>query len=109
MTDTTLLGHSNDPAHLIGGQGLSTNCHTTRQDPRMQVHQDPTTTVITWTTPSGLTYNTLPPPAHTPGLTHRQRNLRKQLLHPPPSTLATLEQHLTHHLITHLRTTQRRC
>ncbi|MGA9346835.1 MAG: DUF222 domain-containing protein [Nocardioidaceae bacterium] len=94
------------PTTQANGQGVSGNCHTTREDPRMHVHQDPTTTVITWTTPSGLTYNTLPPPAHTPGLTRRQRNLRKQLLHPPPSTL---EQHLTRELITHLRTTRRRC
>ncbi len=89
------------PTTLDNAQGLSKGCHTAREDPRMRVDRNRHTGVVTWTTPSGLVYHSLPPPPHASGLTRTQRNLRKLLLHPPPSRL---EQHLTRQLVSHLRT-----
>jgi hypothetical protein len=52
----------------------------------MKVRKDPDTGVTTWTTPSGLTYRSLPPPALGHGsLPSEQVKLRRMLLHPPES------------------------
>ncbi|MBA3311158.1 MAG: DUF222 domain-containing protein [Nocardioidaceae bacterium] len=79
-------------------QGLSKNCHTTREHPRMRVVPDADTSLITWRTPSGLTYRSLPPPALGPGsLKPAQVRLRHRLLHPPPSQQERqLLRYLTH-------------
>ena len=86
-------------------QGESENCHTTRDDPRMHVTRDHDTGVVTWTTPSGRVYRSLPPPAMVGG-SRRQRFLRGLLVHPPDSGL---EADLVRHTVTQLRTQQRRC
>jgi uncharacterized protein DUF222 len=92
---------------LHNGQGLSENCHITRDDPRMQVFRDDTTGVISWTTPSGLNYRTLPPPSLAPGsLSRSQVWNRHALLHPPNSQM---EQHTTRFIVTQLRHTRSRC
>ncbi len=73
---------------LHHGQGLSKNCHTTRDDPRMQVHRHPDTGVVTWTTPTGSTWRSLPPPSQAPGtLRPWQRRFRHRLIHPVPSRM----------------------
>ncbi len=70
------------------GHGTSTNCHTTREHPLMRLYHDQLTDVVTWRTPSGLTYHSLPPVAlGAGGATGRQRRHRSRLLHPPPSTM----------------------
>jgi hypothetical protein len=74
------------PTTFGNAQGLSTNCHTTREHPRMRVSREADTGVITWQTPSGLTYRSLAPPALGHGsLPAHQMRLRRQLLHPPES------------------------
>jgi hypothetical protein len=83
------------------GQGLSKNCHSTRDHPAMHVNKDRATGSVTWTTPSNRTYRSLPPPAAGPGgTTAREREYRRWILHPPPSAL---EQRLLHCLIEHER------
>jgi hypothetical protein len=74
------------PTSFGNSQGLSTNCHTTREHPAMKVTHDPDTGVVTWKTPSGLIYRSLPPPALGHGsLRLDQVELRRMLLHPPES------------------------
>lgn len=83
------------------GQGLSENCHTMREHPRMRVDGDTESGVVTWHTPSGLTYRSLPPPVLGAGsTTARQRRHRGWLLHPPRSHL---ERRLIKCLLTHQR------
>jgi len=85
----TALDHIQPYAHggpttPTNGQGLSQNCHTTRDHPHMTVSRDPHTHVVTWHTPTGLTHHNLPPPPLGPGsLTPQQIHHRHQLLHPP--------------------------
>ncbi len=68
------------------GQGLSTNCHTTREHPEMTVTKAADSAMITWRTPSGLTFRSLPPAALGAGsLTPEQITLRRLQLHPPKS------------------------
>ncbi len=86
-------------------QGVSKNCHTSRDDPRMHVRSDTETGVITWTTPTGRVHRTLPPPAIVGG-DRRQRLLRGLLVHPPDSRF---EVRLMRHTVSHLRTQHRRC
>ena len=74
------------PTTIDNAQGLSKNCHIGRGDPRMRVHRDSATGVVTWRTPSGLIHRNLPPPALGAGTgSPSQVRLRRQLLHPPPS------------------------
>jgi len=74
------------PTALANAQGLSKNCHVGRGDPRMRVHRDSATDVVTWKTPSGLVHRNLPPPALGSGTgSPSQVRLRRLLLHPPPS------------------------
>ena len=76
---------------LPNAQGLSVNCHRSKEHPQMRVSRDDTG-VVTWRTPSGLTWRTLPPPPLGPGsLTRAQIMLRHALRHPPDSAL---ERHL---------------
>jgi hypothetical protein len=92
---------------LPNGQGLSEGCHITRDDPRMQVRRDDTTGVISWNTPSGLDYRTLPPPSLAPGsITAFQRHLRHVLINPPSSKMET---HTIRFFVTQLRHTRSRC
>jgi len=74
------------PTTIDNAQGLSKNCHVGRGDPRMRVHRDSATGVVTWRTPSGLVHRNLPPPALGAGTSSAsQVRLRRLLLHPPPS------------------------
>jgi hypothetical protein len=69
---------------LADGQGIDRACHTSRDDPRMQVHRDPETGVTTWTTPIGLTWRTLPPRTLvTVRFPRGVRHFRHDLVHPP--------------------------
>jgi hypothetical protein len=85
----TTLDHIHPHAHggptaPTNAQGLSQNCHTTRDHPHMTVNRNPHTRVVTWHTPTGLTHKNLPPPPLGPGsLTPQQIHHRHQLLHPP--------------------------
>ena len=89
------------PTTLANDQGLSANCHHTRDHPEMRVTRDGDTGVITWRTPSGLTYRGLPPPALGHGsATRAQRLMRHLLLNPPPSAH---EQVLLRRLARHIR------
>jgi hypothetical protein len=86
---------------FTNSQGLSKACHTTRDHPAMHVTADPTSRMTTWTTPTGLTHHSLPPPTLGHGsLTPHQIRLRHWQTHPPPSTL---EQRAIHILINHHR------
>jgi hypothetical protein len=70
------------------GQGLSRNCHTSRDHPTLRVDEADANGVIIWTTPSNRTFRSLPPPAVGGGApTARQRRYRRWLLHPPSSFL----------------------
>jgi hypothetical protein len=97
-----LLEHAaGGPTSFGNGQGLSTNCHTTREHPQMEVRKDDETGVVTWTTPSGNTFRSLPPPALGHGsLNAAQRELRRMLLHPPDSIG---EQALLRTVVRHVR------
>jgi hypothetical protein len=67
-------------------QGLSKACHTTREHPAMRVTLDPESRKTTWTTPTGLTHISLPPPALGYGsLTPLQVQLRHWEAHAPDS------------------------
>ena len=92
---------------LDDGQGIDRACHTSRDDPRMQVQRRAATGVITWTTPSGLTWRALPPPNPIGGRTlQQQRRWRRQLLHPSESIC---EQHLVEVLAIELKHRHRQC
>jgi hypothetical protein len=94
------------PTTLANDQGLSANCHHTRDHPGMTVIRDPDTGVTSWHTPTGLTYRNLPPPALGHGsATPAQNQLRRLLLNPSPSRH---ERHLLTALTRHLRTPQPR-
>ncbi len=68
------------------GQGLSKNCHTSRDHPAMRVRYDSDTRTVVWTTPSNRVYRSLPPPALGPGAANAsRRQYRRWILHPPPS------------------------
>jgi hypothetical protein len=83
------------------GHGLSKNCHTTREHPRMRLERDDASGVVIWTTPSKRTYRSLPPPTLGPGATTaKERRYRRWLLRPPSSIL---ERRLIHGNITALR------
>ncbi|MBA2716634.1 MAG: DUF222 domain-containing protein [Propionibacteriales bacterium] len=70
------------------GQGLSENCHTMREHPRMRVDRDIETGVVTWQTPSGLEHRSLPPPTVGAGATTPvQRRYRNWLIDPPASAI----------------------
>ncbi len=93
------------PTTLHNGQGLSENCHISREDPRMRVTSDALTGVATWNTPSGLTYRNLPPPSLAPGsLSRTQVAMRHALVHPPDSQL---EVTLLRHVIDRVRFSER--
>lgn len=95
------------PTTSVNAEGLSENCHITRDDPRMQVYRDEITSVVTWTTPTGLTYRSLPPPSLAPGsLSRTQRHLRSVLIHPPESPMERLT---LRYAVSQLRGTRRRC
>jgi hypothetical protein len=86
------------PTSLPNGQGLSGGCSASRDHPLMNVHRDPDTGVITWTTPTGRTWRSLPPPAQGHGSsTPDQVSLRSYLINPPPSKV---EQHLIRTIVT---------
>ena len=92
---------------LDDGQGIDRACHTSRDDPRMQVQRRVATGVTTWTTPSGLTWRALPPPNPIGGRTlQQQRRWRRQLLHPSESIC---EQHLVEVLAIELKHRHRQC
>ncbi len=92
---------------LDDGQGIDRACHTSRDDPRMQVQRRTATGVTTWTTPSGLTWRALPPPNPIGGRTlQQQRRWRRQLLHPSESIC---EQHLVEVLAIELKHRHRQC
>ena len=83
------------------GQGVSTNCHTTREHPLMRVTPEPETGAIIWTTPTNRSYRSLPPPALGAGATTAdQRRHRNRVLHPPRSHL---ERRFFRHLVKHKR------
>jgi hypothetical protein len=89
------------------GQGLSKACHISRDDPRMHVERDEITGVVTWTTPTGFTWRSLPPPSLAPGsLSAKQRRWRSWLLHPPESRL---EQQTIHVTVEHLKHSHQHC
>jgi len=70
------------------GQGLSENCHTMREHPRIRVDRDIETGVVTWQTPSGLEHRSLPPPTLGAGATTPvQRRYRNWLIDPPASAI----------------------
>jgi len=81
--------------HRFGGatsfrnsQGLSKGCHVSREHPQMVVLADQRSRACTWTTPTGLTHVSLPPPAMGPGsLDRRQIHLRHWIARPPPSAV----------------------
>jgi len=101
-----VLEHTNGGLTTLANlQGTSKNCHTSRDDPRMHLTRDHDTGVVTWTTPTGRIYRTLPPPALITA-NRSQRSLRGLLIHPPQSRL---EAHLLRHTVTQLRTQRRRC
>jgi Domain of unknown function (DUF222) len=82
-------------------QGLSKACHNTREHPFMKVTLDPDSRKTTWTTPTGLTHTSLPPPALGHGsLTRLQIQLRHWQTHPPESVI---EQQLNRVLTSHAR------
>lgn len=86
---------------VANGQGLSKNCHTTREHPRMRLDHGALSALVTWTTPSNRIYRSLPPPALGVGATTAaQRRRRHWLLHPPNSQLERL---LLHSNLTALR------
>lgn len=91
---------------LTNGQGLSEGCHITRDDPRMHVSRDTDTGVVTWTTPTGLTWRSLPPPSQVTGLDRTRRWFRRELLHPPVSRG---ERHLVRYAARDLRYQRCRC
>jgi hypothetical protein len=69
-------------------QGLSKGCHVSRDHPQMRVTAHPESRATTWTTPSGLSYVSLPPPALGAGaLGRHQIRIRHWLAHPPSSPL----------------------
>jgi hypothetical protein len=92
---------------LDDGQGMDRACHTSRDDPRMQVRRHASTGVTTWTTPSGLTWRALPPrnPVAGPSLSE-QHHWRRHLLQPPDSIH---EQSLVEVLVVDLKHRPRRC
>lgn len=95
------------PTTLTNLQGLSEGWHTTRDDPRMKVDGDPRTGVVTWTTPSGLTWRNLPPPSQAPGtLLPGQRHWRRFLTHPVSSRM---ENHLVEYSVCQLKARRHRC
>jgi hypothetical protein len=95
------------PRSAAAGRGLSKACHTSRDHPAMHVVADPASRKTTWRTPTGLTYNFLPPPTLGSGsLTSAQMRLRHWQSHPPESIL---EQRAVHILIDHHRRRSRRC
>lgn len=92
---------SGGPATADNGQGLSKNCHTSRDHPGMRLTRDAETGVVTWTTPSGRRYHSLPPPALGHGASSAtQRRYRRWMLHPLPSTI---EQQFMRMLLRHKR------
>jgi hypothetical protein len=102
--DEHARGGATDEAN---GQGLTEGCHVIREDPRVRVHRDPITGVVDWTTPSGLTWRSLPPVVPARGLLQPwQRFLRKQLLHPSSSRM---ENYLVEYAVTDLRHRVPRC
>ena len=89
------------PTTAENSQGLSKNCHTAREHPRMKVAPDPDTGAITWTTPTNRTFRSLPPPALGAGATTAdQRRHRNWILHPPRSHV---EQRFIRRLVKHKR------
>lgn len=83
------------------GQGLSENCHTMREHPRLRVDRDTETGVVTWQTPSGLEHRSLSPPPLGAGATSPvQRRYRNWLIDPPASAI---EQRLIRCLLNHQR------
>jgi hypothetical protein len=92
---------------LENAQGLSRSCHTTRDDPRMQVERNPRTGVVTWTTPSGLTWRSLPPPSQAPGLLlPRHLRWRHLLTHP---VVSRVENIVLEYAVNDLKHRQPRC
>lgn len=100
-----IVEHSRGGATKAGNaQGMSKNCHTTREHPHMQLDFDAETGVVAWMTPTKQTYRSLPPPAGGAGATtDMQRRYRTWMLHPPPSSL---EQNFVRRLIRHQRQRQ---
>lgn len=92
---------------LANAQGLSRGCHTNRHSGRTTVTTphpdlDPGGRLTVWTTRSGLTYRSIPPPALGYGsATPRQQRFRHWLRHPPDSLI---EQLLIARIARHLRT-----
>jgi hypothetical protein len=92
--------HGGDTS-FANSQGLSKACHTTRDHPAMRVVADPASRMTTWTTPTGLTHRSLPPPTLGHGsLTRDQIRLRHWQTHPPESPI---ERRVVHILIDHHR------
>ena len=86
------------PTSLPNGQGLSGGCSASRDHPLMEVHRDPLSGVVTWTTPTGRSWRSLPPPAQGHGSSSPdQVRFRTYLIKPPPSPI---EQRLIRTIIT---------
>jgi len=77
-----------------------------REQADRHLTRDPDTGVVTWTTPTGLTWRGLPPPNQVTSLDPTQRWLRHELLHPPVSRG---ERHLARYATHHLRHQRCRC